>query len=37
MEEHQLGEYVYDLRIPDWNTVPLTAQKNWRDKFFKKG
>ena len=37
MEEHQIGEYVYDLQVPDWDTVPLSAQKSWRDKFFKKG
>ncbi len=37
MEEHQLGEYVYDLQVPNWETVPLTAQKSWRDKFFRKG
>lgn len=37
MEEHQLGDYVYDLQVPNWDTVPLTAQKSWKDKFFKKG
>jgi len=37
MEEHQLGDYVYDLQVPNWETVPLTAQKSWKDKFFKKG
>lgn len=37
MEEHQIGDYVYDLQVPNWDTVPLSAQKSWRDKFFKKG
>lgn len=37
MEEHQLGDYVYDLQVPNWQTVPLTASKKWRDKLFKKG
>ncbi len=37
MEEHQLGEYIYDLQVPNWNVVPLTVQKNWKDKIFRKG
>lgn len=37
MEEHQLGDYVYDLQIPDWSTVPLTVHKSWKDKIFKRG
>lgn len=37
MEEHQLGDYMYDLQVPNWKTVPLTVQKRWKDKIFKKG
>lgn len=40
MEEHQIGEYVYDLRVPDFRTVQANtkaARPSWRDKIFKRG
>lgn len=37
MEEHQMGDYVYDLQVPNWAAVPLTARKSWRDIIFKRG
>lgn len=37
MEEHQLGDYLYDLQVPDWRTVPRTLHTSWRDKLFKRG
>lgn len=37
MEEHQVGEYLYDLRIPDFNTLSATTRQSWRDKIFKRG
>lgn len=38
MEEHQIGEYKYDLQIPDLNAVPLNSTRpTWRDKIFKRG
>ena len=37
MEEHQTGEFMYDLQIPDWSTVPLTIHTSWRDKLFRRG
>lgn len=37
MEEHQIGEYVYDLHTPDFGTVSTTARQSWRDKIFKRG
>ena len=37
MEEHQAGEYMYDLQVPDWERVPLTVHTSWRDKLFKRG
>ena len=37
MEEHQTGEFLYDLQIPDWSTVPLTIHTSWRDKLFRRG
>lgn len=40
MEEHLIGEYQYDLRIPDFNTVnstPANTLRSWREKIFKRG
>ncbi len=38
MEEHQIGEYVYDLRVPDLKNLPLNkSRQSWRNKFFKRG
>lgn len=37
MEEHQAGEYMYDLQIPDFNTISGAARLSWRDKIFKRG
>lgn len=37
MEEHQTGEYVYDLHTPDFGTVSSTTRRMWRDKIFKRG
>ncbi|MDO5797869.1 MAG: YceG family protein [Eubacteriales bacterium] len=37
MEEHQAGNYMYDLQIPDWNTISLTVRTSWRDRIFRKG
>lgn len=37
MEEHQTGEYLYDLQVPDWNIVPLTIHTSWRDRLFRRG
>lgn len=36
IEEHQIGEYVYDLQVPDFNDRQPAASR-WRDLFFKKG
>ena len=37
MEEHQTGEYVYDLQIPDFDTLPTPIiRHSWRD-IFKRG
>lgn len=36
MEEHQIGEYVYDLQIPDFDTIPLNTRSSWRDRIFKR-
>lgn len=37
MEEYQIGEYVYDLSIPDFDTVPINPHRSWREKIFKRG
>lgn len=38
MEEHQIGEYKYDMQVPDLNKVSLNSVRpSWRDKIFKRG
>lgn len=37
MEEHQIGEYVYDLTIPDFDTISIKPRRNWREKIFRRG
>ena len=37
MEEHQIGDYIYDLQVPNWSLVQVTARKSWRDIIFKRG
>lgn len=37
MEEHQIGEYMYDLTIPSFDKIPLNTRHKWRDKIFKRG
>ncbi len=37
MEEHQVGEYMYDLRVPDFDTVSLNTGQSWLGKIFKRG
>lgn len=37
MEEHQIGEYVYDLQPPDFNKVSSGIHRSWREKIFKRG
>ena len=37
MEEHQIGEYLYDLRVPDFGGISSNGRSSWRDKFFKRG
>lgn len=35
--EHQIGEYVYDLRVPDFNTLPPIKGRSWLDNILKRG
>ncbi len=37
MEEHQVGEYLYDLRIPNFGAISSNTRSSWRDKIFKRG
>ncbi len=37
MEEHQAGEYIYDLQVPNLETIAWKARTKWRDKLFKRG
>ena len=36
-EEHQVGEYMYDLRPPAFNAAPPGTKRSWREKIFKRG
>jgi len=37
MEEHQIGEYVYDLRAPNLEGFSAKTRTKWMDKIFKRG
>ena len=37
IEEHQIGEYMYDLRVPNMAMISLSGKTKWRDKIFKRG
>ncbi|MDE7415245.1 MAG: YceG family protein [Lachnospiraceae bacterium] len=37
MEEHQIGEYVYDLQVPNMALVSSGTRLSWRDKLFRRG
>ena len=37
MEEHQIGDYIYDMQVPNFATLSLnTRPKSWRDIIFKR-
>jgi len=36
IEEHQAGEYLYDLQVPDFGKLS-PGRTSWRDKIFKRG
>jgi len=36
MEEHQIGEYVYDLQVPNMALVSSGARLSWRDRLFRR-
>jgi hypothetical protein len=37
IEEHQMGNFVYDLAIPDLNVASSNNRKSLRDRLFRKG
>ncbi|MBR1823943.1 MAG: hypothetical protein IJ779_06895 [Ruminococcus sp.] len=37
IEEHQIGEFMYDLRVPDLNSIVVKTRTRLRDKIFKRG
>ncbi len=38
IEEHQIGEYVYDLQVPSFDKIiPVKSHTTWRDRIFKRG
>lgn len=37
MEEHQIGDYMYDLKVPGFKKASAGAKQSWRDKIFKRG
>ncbi|MBD5546831.1 MAG: hypothetical protein HDQ97_05480 [Lachnospiraceae bacterium] len=38
IEEHQIGEYKYDMQVPDLNSLSLNSTRpTWREKIFKRG
>lgn len=37
MEEHQIGEYVYDLHVPNLDHPLFKPRTSWREKLFKRG
>lgn len=36
-EEHQLGDYKYDLHLPDFRKISSITRPSWREKIFKRG
>jgi hypothetical protein len=35
--EQQAGEYMYDLRAPDWNRISETQRRSLSDLLFRRG
>lgn len=35
--EHQIGEYAYDLLIPDFQSLPSPKSRSWLDNILKRG
>lgn len=35
--EHQIGEYIYDLHVPDFNALPPVKSRSWLENIWKRG
>ena len=35
--EHQIGDYVYDLHVPDFNSLPPLKSRSWLENILKRG
>lgn len=35
--EHQIGDYVYDLHVPDFDSLPPIKSRSWLDNILKRG
>ena len=34
MEEYQIGEYLYDLSIPNFDKISVNARRSWKERIF---
>ncbi len=37
LEEYQVGDYVYDLQVPDFSKIQTNSRPTWREKLFRRG
>ena len=37
LEEHRIGEFVYHLGIPGFDSGSVQARRSWKDRVFKRG
>ncbi len=37
LEEHQAGDYVYDLQVPDFSKIQTNSRPKWRERLFRRG
>lgn len=37
ISEHQMGEYMYDLKIPDFSKISAGSRQPWHKKLFRRG
>ncbi len=35
--EHQIGEYIYDLNVPDFSTLPVVKGRSWLNQLLRRG
>ena len=37
LEEYQVGDYVYDLQVPDFSKIQTNSRPKWRERLFRRG